>query len=287
MTRAAGAAAVAALLALAVLAGPAAAQDEARRIVSLGGSVTEIVVALGAADRLVARDSTSTHPDSVTALPDVGYLRALSPEGVLSLDPDLIVAEADAGPVEAVEVLRAAGVRFVLMPDEPTPEGVAAKIAAVAGAIGRPAEGAALAARVTAGLAEAEARAAAVRSPRRVLFVLSAQGGRIMAGGEGTSADGIIRLAGARNAATGFDGYKPMTDEAVLAADPDVILMMDRDGDHAVQDADLLALPALAASPAARTGAIVRMDGLLLLGFGPRTPEAARALHAAIYPAGD
>ena len=287
MTRAAGAAAVAALLALAVLAGPAAAQDEARRIVSLGGSVTEIVVALGAADRLVARDSTSTHPDSVTALPDVGYLRALSPEGVLSLDPDLIVAEADAGPVEAVEVLRAAGVRFVLMPDEPTPEGVAAKIAAVAGAIGRPAEGAALAARVTAGLAEAEARAAAVRSPRRVLFVLSAQGGRIMAGGEGTSADGIIRLAGARNAATGFDGYKPMTDEAVLAADPDVILMMDRDGDHAVQDADLLALPALAASPAARTGAIVRVDGLLLLGFGPRTPEAARALHAAIYPAGD
>ena len=287
MTRAAGAAAVAALLALAVLAGPAAPQDEARRIVSLGGSVTEIVVALGAADRLVARDSTSTHPDSVTALPDVGYLRALSPEGVLSLDPDLIVAEADAGPVEAVEVLRAAGVRFVLMPDEPTPEGVAAKIAAVAGAIGRPAEGAALAARVTAGLAEAEARAAAVRSPRRVLFVLSAQGGRIMAGGEGTSADGIIRLAGARNAATGFDGYKPMTDEAVLAADPDVILMMDRDGDHAVQDADLLALPALAASPAARTGAIVRMDGLLLLGFGPRTPEAARALHAAIYPAGD
>lgn len=107
-----------------------------------------------------------------------------------------------------------------------------------------------------------------------------------MAGGAGTEAEGIISLAGGVNAAIGFDGYKPMTDEAVLAARPDVILMMDREGDLAIGDADILSQPALAATPAAKYGAIVRMDGLLLLGFGPRTPEAARALHAALYPKG-
>ncbi len=96
------------------LCGPALA--EGPRVVSLGGSVTEIVVALGAGDRLVARDTTSNHPESVLSLPDVGYIRALSPEGVLALDPDLILAEGDAGPPEAVEVLAAAGIPLVRMP---------------------------------------------------------------------------------------------------------------------------------------------------------------------------
>jgi len=105
----------------------------------------------------------------------------------------------------------------------------------------------------------------------------------VMAGGEGSSADAILRLAGAENAATGFSGYKQMTDEAVLEAAPDVIVMMDRDGDMAVTDADVQAHPALGATPAARAGAVIRMDGMLLLGFGPRTPEAVEALHAALY----
>lgn len=262
-----------------------ATADEAR-IVSLGGSVSEIVAALGAADRLVARDTTSTFPESLTALPDVGYVRALSPEGVLSVQPTLILAEDGAGPPETMEVLKAAGVTVAQMPGDPTPEGVLAKINAVAAALNLPAEGAALAAEVAAGLDAARAMAAAVTAPKRVLFILSLQGGRVMAGGAATEAEGIITMAGGVNAATGFDGYKPMTDEAVLAAAPDVILMMDREGDMAIGDADVLAQPALAATPAAKSGEIVRMDGMLLLGFGPRTPEAARALHAALYPKG-
>jgi iron complex transport system substrate-binding protein len=85
------------------------------------------------------------------------------------------------------------------------------------------------------------------------------------------------------NAATGFTGYKPMTDEAILAARPDAILMMDREGDLAIADADVLAQPALAQTPAAQSATIIRMDGMLLLGFGPRTPEAADRLYDALY----
>jgi iron complex transport system substrate-binding protein len=262
--------------------GPAFADDPAR-VITLGGSVTEIAVALGAEGRLVARDTTSNWPESVEALPDVGYIRALSPENVLALDPDLIVAEGDAGPPEAVDVLKAAGIPFVLVPEATDPAGIVAKVEAVSQALSLPAEGDALAAELQGKLDAAEARASTVTAPKRVLFVLSLQGGGVMAGGEGTEAEGIIRLAGGVNAATGFQGYKPMTDEAVLAAQPDAILMMDREGDLSIADADVLAQPALSQTPAAKSATLIRMDGMLLLGFGPRTPEAADRLYAALY----
>jgi iron complex transport system substrate-binding protein len=219
----------------------------------------------------------------VEALPDVGYIRALSPENVLALDPDLIVAEGDAGPPEAVDVLKAAGIPFVLVPEATDPAGIVAKVEAVSQALSLPAEGDALAAELQGKLDAAEARASTVTAPKRVLFVLSLQGGGVMAGGEGTEAEGIIRLAGGVNAATGFQGYKPMTDEAVLAAQPDAILMMDREGDLSIADADVLAQPALSQTPAAKSATLIRMDGMLLLGFGPRTPEAADRLYAALY----
>ncbi|AWD23191.1 heme/hemin ABC transporter substrate-binding protein [Fuscovulum blasticum] len=271
-------------LALALAAGPIAAED-APRVISLGGSVTEIVVALGAGDRLVARDTTSTYPASVEALPDVGYVRALSAEGVLALSPDLILAEDGAGPPEAVDVLQAAGIGYANIPAATTPEGVIGKITAVAAALEIPEAGAKLAAQVSADMDRVAAAVAGVTQPKRVLFVLSLQGGRVMAGGEGSTAEGIIELAGGVNAASGFQGYKPMTDEAILTAAPDVILMMNRHGDDPGSNDDVMAQPALSQTPAARAGAVVRMDGLLLLGFGPRLPEAAMTLHDALYPA--
>jgi iron complex transport system substrate-binding protein len=270
-------------LGVAALATFALADTPKPRVVSLGGSVTETIVALGAEDLLVGRDSTSNYPESVLALPDVGYIRALSPEGVLSLTPDLILSEDGAGPVEAVAVLQAGGIPFVTMPGSFSAQGVLDKITSVAAALNLEAEGAALADKTAVGFAAAAARADAVTAPQSVLFVISLQGGRVMAGGEGSSAAGIIALAGGVNAVSGFDGYKQITDEAVIAAAPDVILMMDRGGDLALLADDVLATPALAATPAAKAGRIIRMDGMLLLGFGPRTPDAALALNAALY----
>ena len=274
-----------AALVLALL--PAAAASDgadARRILSVGGAVTEIVYALGEQERLVARDATSTFPPESEALPDVGYMRALSPEGVLSVAPDLILAEEGAGPPETVDLLQGAEIPFVTVPDATDAAGVLARIHAVGAALGVPDKAATLAAQVGADLDAARAAAAAASdAPKRVLFVLSTQGGRIMASGTGTAADSIIAMAGGVNAVTGFEGYKQMTDEAVAAAAPDVILMMDRDGDHAAADAELFAMPAIATTPAAETGAVVRMDGLTLLGFGPRTAEAVSALSEALH----
>ncbi|MCQ0971781.1 ABC transporter substrate-binding protein [Paracoccus sp. TK19116] len=278
---------VAALLALAT---PAAADPhpEAQRILSIGGSVTEIVYALGQQDRLIARDTTSSFPAEAQSLPDVGYMRALSPEGVLSVRPDLILSEDGAGPPETIAVLRQADIPFETIPAGTNADGLAAKIEAVANALGVPDAAKAPVADLRADLAALDA-SALDGDRKRVLFILSLQGGRVMASGTGTAADAMIRLAKADNAIAAFEGYKPLTDEAITAAAPDVIVMMDRGeatGSHDAAYADLLAMPAISTTPAAKAGAVIRMDGLYLLGFGPRTGQAARDLHRAIYGSG-
>lgn len=282
------------LLGLAVATTPLTAAAQ-QRVAALGGAVTEIVAALGEEGRLVGRDTTSTEPASVRALPDLGYVRALSPEGVLSVNPDLILAEEGAGPPATLDLLRAGGVPYVTVADGFDGPGIAAKITTVADALGVADKGRALAAKVEAEMTTA-VDATEGKPRRRVLFVLSAQGGRIMASGQGTGADHMISLAGGQNALEGFQGYKPVTDEALAAAAPDVILVMDRGaaatpkpevaaaptrgpapgGGHATDD--LLSQPAIAATPAGRAGRIIRMDGLYLLGFGPRTPAAVGEL---------
>lgn len=269
-------------LAAILAAGAAQAQE---RVVSIGGSVTEIVHALGQGDRLIARDTTSTYPEGVTALPDVGYMRALSPEGVLSTSPDLVLAEEGAGPPEALEVLKGASIPVVMVPNQPSAEGVLAKVRLIGEALDAEDEAEALAITIGESLDNLQARIAGLpqEGRKRVLFVLSTQGGRILASGTGTSADAIIAMAGGVNAVTGFPGYKPLTDEAVIEAAPDAILMMIRGGDHAADDAELLAMPAVSVTPAARTGTVIRMDGLYLLGFGPRTADAASDLASALY----
>lgn len=271
------------LAALAALLAAPLAAEPAQRVLSVGGAVTETVFALGAGDRVVARDTTSTWPPEVEDLPDVGYVRRLSPEGVLSVAPDLILAEEGAGPPETVRILEAAEIPFVTIPDATDAAGVAAKIEAVGAALGLEARAAELAAEVQAEIAAIEERSAGVERPARVLFLLSAEGGRLLASGTETAADAMIRLAGGANAVTGFTGYKPLTDEAVLAAAPDVVLMMEgRAEGHG--GSGVLSHPALAATPAGRDGRLVEMNGLYLLGFGPRTAQAVADLHRALYP---
>lgn len=265
-----------ALVAL-LAASPVFAQE---RVVVVGGALTEIVVALGQLDRVIGRDTTSTWPEDVTALPDVGYMRALSPEGLLALDPDLILADAGSGPPETIAVIEAAQVPFLHVDAAYDAEGVLGRISAVSEALG--VDGSALYAEIEAEFLELAAARAALGDPVRVMFIISATGGRINASGRGTAADGIIELAGAVNVIDDFQGYRQLNDEAVASAAPEAIIMMDRGGDHALTDAQILSHPALSLTPAARDGRVVRMDGLYLLGFGPRTPAAARDLMDAL-----
>lgn len=261
----------------------AAAFPDATRIAAVGGSITEIVYALGEEGRLVARDSTSTYPESALKLPDVGYMRALSPEGVLSVNPSGILALAGSGPKEAIDVLKKASVTYIEVPETYDHQGILDKVRIVGHALGVDDKAATLAKSIDADLKAAEDLTGNVGERKRVLFILSAEGGKILAAGDHTAANGIIKLAGGVNAMEGVNGYKQLTDEAALTAKPDVILMMESPGAPATADADVFANPALAATPAGETKTLIRMDGSYLLGFGPRTAGAVRDLAAALY----
>ncbi len=263
---------------------PSYAESGARKVVSIGGSITEIVFALGQQDRLVAVDSTSLYPQAAASLPDVGYMRALSAEPVLATGPDLILAAADAGPPQTLDQLRQSGVSVETVPDHASLPGVTEKIRVVARALGKAEAGEALIAEIERQTDELQAEIAGVASRPSVLFLLSAGRGAPLAAGEMTSAEAIIVLSGGRNAISGFEGYKPLSPESAVAAAPDVILTTSRTLESMGGESGLLALPALAATPAARAGRLIVLDGLLLLGFGPRTPEAMRALAQALHP---
>ncbi|MCX8569251.1 MULTISPECIES: ABC transporter substrate-binding protein [Hyphomicrobiales] len=282
-----------AALGLALLSATAASQaaeglsvlPDRSRVASVGGSITEIVYALGEEKSLVARDSTSVYPEAAFKLPDVGYMRALSPEGVLSVNPSGILALEGSGPKEAVDVLKKASIPFINVPEGFSHKGIIDKIRVVGKALDVEAKAEALAKEVDGQLSEAEALTKDIPADqrKRVLFILSMQGGKILASGSNTAADGIIAMAGGVNAVEGYSGYKQLTDEAAITAKPDMILMMDREGQLAIDDSQIYGHPAIASTPAGQARKVIRMDGAYLLGFGPRTAGAVKDLAAALY----
>lgn len=256
-----------------------------QRIVSAGGSTTEIVVALGARELLVGVDTTSLYPASVTELPNVGYVRQLSAEGLLSLRPDMVLAGSEAGPATALDQARAAGVEIVTMSEGYTAETVAAHIETVGRALGREAEAARVLDAFKSDIAAVEADIARISEKPRVLFILQTGRGASMVSGTGTAAHAMIELAGGVNAITGYRGYKPFSAEAAAIAAPDVILMTDQTVDAIGGGDSVLSAAAFAATPAGRNGRLVTMDALYLAGFGPRLAHALHDLAVKLHPA--
>lgn len=269
---------------------PAVAEEiqkvDTSRLVSIGGAITEIVYALDEESRLIARDSTSLYPEAAMKLPDVGYMRALSPEGVLAVNPSAILSIEGSGPPDALAVLKNAGVPFETVAEGYDRASILNKITAVGNFLGVQDKAKALVDEVgkdlDAAIADINKRPESER--KRVLFVLSFQDGKIMAAGAHTAADGILKLAGAINATDdAFPGYKPMSDEAIVNSKPDIIMVMTRGGAHDTSDEQILAQPAIALTPAAASKSVVRMEGLYLLGFGPRTASTIRELNERLY----
>lgn len=265
---------------------PAAAQDA---VVSVGGPITEIIYALGQGDHLVARDTTSVYPAAALDLPDVGYMRRLSAEGVLSVGPDLIIARDTSGPPEVLDQLKAAAIPVVLVHDGFSGDAILRAIDTIGTALNADETAADLSAKVSAELDNLALETSAIDEPKSVLFVLSADAGRLNVAGADTGADGLISLAGGVNAmAEAFSGYKLLNTEALLAANPDVILIMKRQGaasEHDLSAQTLLAHPGIAPTNAGEHQAVITVDSAAL-GFGPRTPEMAKGLFQALYEGG-
>jgi iron complex transport system substrate-binding protein len=279
------AAALLAAPALVALGRSAAAVEvgRARRIVSLGGAATEILYALGCGERVVAVDLTSRFPDEVRKKPNVGYYRAISAEGVLALGPDLIVASDGAGPKEAIDVLKAAAVGLLSLPEIKTQADIPARIRAVAEAVGESGRGTQVADAVAADLAALRAEVSRLPRRRSTLVLLGpSRGSVLMAAGAGSTGAFALELAGADNAAAATSGWKPLTDEAAYGMAPEAIVVLATSAPVTAED--IAARPALAGSPAVKEGRVVVADALATVGFGPRAAHAARSVAERIYP---
>lgn len=246
------------------------------RVVALQGAIAETVVALGLGDRLVARDESTTFAQAAS-LPVVSRGHSVSAEGVLAQRPSLVLTDARSGPPEALEALRAAGVAVVQVPEVWTLEGMAARVRAVGAALGVPAA----AEEVVRVLPVASTVAPGAGGPRVAFLYLRGSAAVYLLGGEGSGADSLVEAAGGVDAgsALGLDAFTPLTSESLVAAAPDVLLVMSK-GLASVGGVDgLLALPGVAQTPAGRVRRVVAVEDGLLLSFGPRTARVVDELR--------
>jgi iron complex transport system substrate-binding protein len=266
---------------LAVLLSALTAQAEPTRIVTAGSAVTEIAVALGLAPRIVAVDTSGKEIDGMGDKPDVGYVRMLGAEGILSQKPDLVLVSSEAGPAPVLEQIRAAGVDVVVVPNGHSLDNIDDTIRAVATATGRTEDGDKLITRVETDLRTLRATTTGGDRERPcVVFLLARHGGALMAAGSDTAAHAMIEASGGRNICADFTGYQPLSAEIFAAATPEFVIVSESVGGN---DAELLAsVPGLGAAQAAGELRVIRVDDAAFLGFGPRTPSAAAEVALAL-----
>ena len=257
------------------------AQADARLVVA-GGSLTELIYALGVGNRVVGVDETTSFPPETASLPHIGYWKQLNSEGILSLHPDSVFTWQDAGPQIVIDQLRAQKVNVVTLPRVPsTLYQMYANIRELAQRLDVPERGEALVTEIEQRLARVSQRAAEKGAPVKALFILSPGGGAPQVAGKGSVADGILTLAGAQNVATHAQ-YKAWSAESLIAANPEVIVVTTQ-----MVNGDLQRLSAIAGithTRAWKNQRIVTVDQALILGMGPRVADAVDILHQQFWP---
>jgi len=258
-----------------------------KRVVSVGGALTEIVFMLEADNDLVGVDSTSIYPSKAIAFPSVGYARQLSAEGVLSLRPSHVLATEEAGPPTVLRQIAAAGVRIRTLPANHQYVGLRQRVLGVGRVLERSDTAQVMLEQLDSTWQQVRQQVAAqtarsLARPVRVMFVLAHSPAQMLVAGAFTAAQAMLSYAGASNAVQGFKGYKPLTPEGLLAAQPDCLLVTEQGLEAAGGLEAILKLPGLDQTPAGRSQAVVAMDALRLLGFGPRMTEAVLGLHQAL-----
>lgn len=250
------------------------------RNVVIGGDIAEIIATLGASETLVGRDDTTLYPQTLQSLPSVGYLRQLAAEGVLSLRPERLLVSAQAGPREVLAQLESSGVEVIRIEADNTLDDIPRKVQQVGTAMARHTAAEELNIQLAESLVRIDALPALDRGP--VLFLLSHTGTSPMVAGQDTAAHNAIQAAGVSNAFATLRGYRQVSGEGLIAAAPTAVIATRAGLDALGGAAALWRLPGLDMTPAGRSRQLVVCDDQALLGFGPRTPEAILALHAAL-----
>jgi iron complex transport system substrate-binding protein len=258
-----------------VLFGTALAVAETReRIVSAGGSVTEVLFALGLGDEIVAVDTSSLYPAAATALPKIGYYRQLSPEGVLAQHPSVLVGHSQMGPADVLTQIAQTGVEVVNVQHGFQVDSLYQLINALAQRFDRQQQGQQLITQIRIQLGSLNVPQVKQTS---MAFLLSVSERGLMAAGSNTMPAALFDLAGIENAFSRISGYQPVSLEALIAAAPQQLLVPS----HAAAGqsaAQLCQLPALMLWVSQHGCRLTIVDPLIFMGLSPRLPEAVSQL---------
>ena len=256
------------------------------RIVSLNGSTTEILFALDVGDNVVGCDASSTYPKGVKEkLPSIGYQYGLNAEGILSLNPTLVIGKIDVRPPQVVEQLRMAGVTVLLLKEPRSFETAKERLLTIGKAVGREKKAEELTEALDTDIKKLETKLASRNGQpsQKALFLYLRGTQTTLVLGTDTAPGAMFDIIGAENAAGSIKGNKPMTAEAVIAAQPDVYVLFSTSLESVGGVDGLLKLPGLAHTPAGQNRRVVTLDGQYLSGFGPRCGRAALDLFQGIY----
>lgn len=259
------------------------------RWVIAGGSITELVYAIGAGNKVVGVDETTSYPEQTQALPHIGYWKQLSTEGILSLRPSTFVTWDDAEPKMVLRQLAQHNVDVIALPRTPATFDLMLKnIRTLAVSLNKQAEAEALIHTLQSRLTVITEKNNHIKRKVKVLFFLSPGGGIPQVAGKSSVADAILALAGGDNIAT-HENYRIYSAEAIIAADPEVIVITTQSQQNYTggirASEGLASVPGVSMTQAWKNQRIIEIDQSLILGMGPRIVDAVELLHQQFYPA--
>jgi iron complex transport system substrate-binding protein len=254
--------------------------DRPIRIICVGGAITEIIYELGLEKHLVAVDSSSNFPSSVKILPNVGYARMLSIEGILSMKPSHILFSDNAGPQHVVDFFRSnKNIFFDQFKSNHNFDGLLNKVKRISDLFDVVKKGELLQRRLSFEWAQLHSitnNKKIQKHPPRILFILSHRSSEILVGGKDTEADAMIQYAGGINVASDIQGYKPFSREVLIQSNPEIILITEQSKKYLHS---LLSNHSLNAVSAIKNQRVIAIDANQLLGFGPRLPMTIAQLR--------
>lgn len=246
------------------------------RIVSLKGTFSELLASFNLADQVIGTDVTSTYPENIAKLPKLGHTRNLSVEGILALNPTLILADPTELKSSTIEQLNSTGIKLLLISQEYSIDGSKKLIQALGDSLKVEKE---LVTPLIENIDKDLTEIKTLKTAPKILFIYARGAGTLMVAGENTQMQTVIELAGGQNAIKGFSDFKPLTPEALVTANPDAILMFNSGKESLDGDQGVLEIPGMKETRAGKEKNIITIDGLLLSGFGPRIGKVTVQLN--------
>ena len=251
--------------------------DDHSRIIIAGGSLTEIVFFLGLEDKLIGVDITSNFPESAKEIPSIGYVRTLSAEGILSLEPSLILGENDMGPPMVIDQIQKTSVDLRIIPEKRSVIGILEKINCIGSIINYKSETTTLINDKLIAMVDELLQLQKTNSTKntKAMLILSMGGTSPVVAGRNTSGNGFINMIGAQNIFESHEGWKPVSEESILKNNPDIIIIPQREVHKNSSIASFLDSSHLKKTKAVKNNNIISEDAMAMLGFGPRTIDIA------------